>query len=112
MSTSKSELERTFDTLWRQIGGPELDEEVRFHDKRRFRIDRASRAVKVGIELDGGTWVGGRHTTGAGFSKDCEKFNLATLAGWRIFRLTTDMLASDPYGHLMPIKQLIESELE
>jgi hypothetical protein len=32
--------------------------------------------------------------TGAGFSKDCEKYNLATRDGWRVYRFTTAMVKS------------------
>ena len=57
----------------------------------------------MAIEIEGGTWTGGRHTRGAGYSGDCEKYNQALRDGWRVFRYTTDMLASDPARHLMPI---------
>jgi len=43
-------------------------------------------------EVEGGTWRGGRHTSGAGFRKDCEKYNLALEHGWRVLRFTTDMV--------------------
>ena len=33
--------------------------------------------------------------TGAGFSKDCEKYNLATRDGWRVYRFTTAMGKSE-----------------
>lgn len=63
---------------------------------RRWRFDFAHVASRVAVELDGGTWAGGRHTRGAGFAKDCEKFNVAAQLGWRVFRLTPQMLKSDP----------------
>jgi hypothetical protein len=31
----------------------------------------------------------GRHTSGGGFIKDCEKYNAAALLGWRVLRYTT-----------------------
>lgn len=31
----------------------------------------------------------GRHTQGAGYTKDCEKYNEAVSMGWRVFRVTT-----------------------
>jgi len=38
----------------------------------------------LAVEVDGGTWTGGRHTRGAGFEADCEKLNAAVIAGFRV----------------------------
>ena len=46
------------------------------------------------IEIDGGSWVAGRHTTGAGFERDCEKLNAATLAGYRVLRFLPEQVTS------------------
>jgi very-short-patch-repair endonuclease len=55
--------------------------------KRRWRFDYAIPDIKVAIEIEGGIWRYGRHNHPVGFSKDCEKYNTATLMGWTIFRL-------------------------
>ena len=88
-------LQLRFAGCWRQLGGPELTPEYRFHPKRKYRLDFALPAVKIGIEIDGGTWSEGRtgHNWGVGITRDHEKQNLAVFMGWRIFRFTTDMLA-------------------
>jgi very-short-patch-repair endonuclease len=44
------------------------------------------------IEVDGGSWVGGRHNTGAGFAKDLEKLNAAAELGYRVLRFTPQMI--------------------
>ena len=106
----QSRLERTFETLWRQLGGPELEPEYRFHDTRRWRFDFAIPEQRLAIELEGGTFTGGRHTRGKGFAADCHKYNEAALAGWRVFRLTADMLRDDPFGHLLPVVELAKSK--
>jgi very-short-patch-repair endonuclease len=98
-----SDLERTFDTLWRQLDGPELVAEYEFSPDRNWRFDRAHMYARVAIEIDGGTWNGGRHVTGAGYAKDCEKSNAAQVRGWFVFRLTSDMLRDAPAQHLQPI---------
>lgn len=85
-------LTRKFDLMWSVINGPPLEAEHKFKDDRKFRFDRAHVESKVAIELDGGHYSGGRHTRPIGFANDCEKMNIATLAGWRVFRLTSNMI--------------------
>ena len=62
--------------------------EHKFLDTRRFRFDFANPALKLAVEIDGGAWIGGRHTRGLGIESDHEKQNLAVLAGWRVLRFT------------------------
>lgn len=68
--------------------------ELKFDSSRRWRFDFAWPGRKVAAEVEGGIWSGGRHTTGSGFEKDCEKYNAATLQGWKIFRFTSSMIQS------------------
>jgi hypothetical protein len=55
---------------------------------RKFRADFAWPDRKIVLEVDGGTWSGGRHTSGAGYERDADKSNLAQLNGWRVLRVT------------------------
>jgi very-short-patch-repair endonuclease len=71
---------------------PEPVREYKFHPTRRWKFDFAYPDQKIAIEVEGGTWIGGRHSRGAGFQADCEKYNTATLMGWRILRLTRAMV--------------------
>ena len=64
------------------------ESEVKFHPERKWRFDFCYPALKIAVEQEGGVWVGGRHTSGAGFVKDMEKYNAAGALGWRIFRFT------------------------
>jgi len=73
-------------------GLPMPDAEVRFHPIRKWRLDLAWPSRRIYAEVDGGTWIGGRHSRGAGYERDCEKLNTAALAGWRGFRFTTAMV--------------------
>lgn len=66
--------------------------EHKFHPSRRWRFDFAFLRDGIAIEVEGGTWTKGRHTTGSGFEKDCEKYNEAALLGWRVFRFTGSMV--------------------
>lgn len=49
---------------------------------------------RVALEVEGGTWTGGRHVTGAGFEADCEKYSAAAIAGWRVLRVTSSQIRS------------------
>lgn len=73
---------------------PPPDQEYRFAPPRRFRFDFAWPDHKLAVEVEGGTWGKSRHTTGKGYGKDCEKYNLAVLMGWRVLRFTGDMVRS------------------
>lgn len=67
-------------------------EEHRFHDTRRWRFDFAWPELMLALELEGGTHAGGRHVRGAGFEKDCEKYNQAACMGWLVLRATSAMV--------------------
>ena len=66
--------------------------EYRFHDLRRWRFDYAWPDWKIALEVEGGVWTGGRHTRGAGYLGDCEKYNEAQLLGWIVLRCTPSQL--------------------
>lgn len=73
----------------------EVKKEHRFHPVRRWRFDFAWPEFKVALEAEGGTWSRkkkSRHTTAVGFEGDCEKYNTATLMGWRVYRFTSKMI--------------------
>ena len=46
------------------------------------------------VEVQGGIWRKGGHTTGTGIERDCEKVCLATLAGFRQLLVTGKMIES------------------
>lgn len=59
-----------------------------------WRIDFAFIAEKIAVEVEGGTWTGGRHTTGSGFEGDCFKYNALTLMNWKVLRFTGGAIKS------------------
>jgi len=91
--------------------------EYKFSNTRKFRLDyfididstRNSKSnnldnIKgVGIELDGGVWVQGRHIRPLGYIRDCEKCNLALSLGVPVLRYT--------YEHLKDIEK-VKEEIE
>lgn len=66
--------------------------EYKFHPVRRWRFDYAIPEHKIALEVEGGVWTDGRHVRAEGFLGDMEKYNTATLMGWRVLRTTPDDL--------------------
>lgn len=80
-----------------------FEREVVFAPPRKWRADfvirgemtaRAPLGADLLVEIDGGTWTGGRHVTGAGHAADLEKLNEAVLMGYRVLRVTPAMVES------------------
>ena len=88
----REKWENQFLFLWKALNGPELIREYQFNPDRKWRFDFAHVKTKVAIEIEGGTWSGGRHTRGSGYSKDCEKYNKASKLGWCVLRYTSDAI--------------------
>lgn len=83
----------SFPALCAAYGLPAPTPEYRFHPVRKWRIDWAWVEHRIGLEIDGGVWIGGRHTRGAGWAKDTEKLNTLAALGWRMFRTTPSGVA-------------------
>ncbi len=74
------------------LRGISYERELMLIPGRRFRFDFLLAEFALVVEVEGGTWSGGRHTTGAGFRSDCFKYNAALELGYRVLRFTTDMV--------------------
>lgn len=66
--------------------------EFRFAPPRRWRWDLCWPERLLAVEVDGGSWVQGRHSRGKGMRADCEKQNAGVLLGWSILHVTSDMV--------------------
>ena len=99
-----------FTTFIRQNLGAVCMTEYRFHPIRRWRADYCINPVtdKIIVEVEGGAWTRGRHTRGAGFIDDMDKYNEATRLGYRVIRVTPDDLLSAKTLDL--IKDLINAK--
>lgn len=66
--------------------------EYNFYPSRRWRFDFAWPDLHLAVEVEGGVYSKGRHTRGAGFEMDCEKYNQAVISGYRVLRYTASMI--------------------
>ena len=83
------------DELCRQIrlaGLPEPVRQHRFHPVRKWRMDIAYPGSMIGVEVDGGIHVRGRHVRPMGYRKDCEKCAEAAVLGWRLIRVVPEQI--------------------
>ena len=74
--------------------GYECEAEYKFHPERKWRFDFAFPVAMVAVEVEGGTWIGGRHTNPKGFEADTEKYNTAESMGWHVLRILPDRLCT------------------
>ena len=81
---SASELEAELAMQIRTLGLPEPIREYPAIKGRKFRFDFAWLEQRLLVEVNGGTFTRGGHSTGVGIRRDYEKANLAQLAGWRV----------------------------
>lgn len=85
-----SAIEELFALHVRGAKMPLPERELVFARPRRWRLDFAWPDRMIAVEVEGGTWTGGRHTRGTGFMEDCEKYANAAILGWTVLRVTSD----------------------
>lgn len=96
-SSSRSSSRSSGETfLLAQIRALGLRPEVQFPFAkgigRKWTFDFAWPGFDLAVEVEGGSWIAGRHNRGTGFENDCEKYNRAALMGWKVLRVTTAMV--------------------
>lgn len=69
-----------------------FEKHVRFYPKRRWELDYLAAPLKLGVEIHGGVFSAGRHTTGTGFTMDRAKMNAAAEMGITVLEFTGAML--------------------
>ena len=74
--------------------GIEFIAEFDFFHKRKWRVDYmiTNGKNRVAVEVEGGIWTGGRHTSPQGFIKDMEKYNKLSECGIYLLRYGYDNL--------------------
>lgn len=81
---SASQLEAELALQIKALGLPEPIREYQAIKGRKFRFDFAWLEQRLLVEVNGGTYTKGAHSTGQGIARDYEKANLAVLQGWRV----------------------------
>lgn len=70
-----------------RAAGIKYQREYKAIEGRRFRWDFAIEHLKILLEVQGGIWVKGGHSSGSGIERDTEKLNLATVRGWSVLQV-------------------------
>lgn len=77
------------------------------HIKRRHHFDFAFPLYMIAVEVEGNAWHvrgGGKHMQDA----DMEKYNIAVMLGWRVFRFSPAMLKNEPSKHIGMILEAMD----
>lgn len=105
-----SSLEVAFMRTWKMVSGdvwPNPRREFRFHPTRKWRFDFAWERERVAVEMEGGVFVGGGHNQGRRYTMDCQKYNMATVMGWRVLRYTIADVQERPVQMVQEIQSLL-----
>ena len=70
--------------------------EYQFDPDRKWRADFCFLAEKLLVEIEGGIWLGkaGGHTSGKGMEANMEKYNRATVLGFKLLRFSSEAVKS------------------
>ena len=96
--------------FWSLFSIPEPVVEYKFLTDRRFRFDFAWLKYRIAVEINGGVFIGGRHTRGYGYQRDMEKLNLAQAAGWKVFQFTPQQFKNGEAGEFL--EEIFRKEID
>jgi hypothetical protein len=98
-------------TALNSCGIPCIGEHV-FDSKRKFKFDIAILPIenKIAIEYEGLFSEKSRHTSLTGYPRDCEKYRLAVINGWRVLRYTAFCLKgrNGEYRAVEDVKKILK----
>lgn len=86
--------------------GPGIRERLKAAGLKNWSADFALPEVRLLVEVEGGAWAGGRHTTGTGFEEDLRKYEAAMRLGWNVYRCSPEMVKKG--RAIDTIRQLVE----
>jgi very-short-patch-repair endonuclease len=93
--SSRSYLEELFERQISRYNLPQPVREFRFHG---WFFDFAYPTLRIAIEIDGGTYIGGAHVRGKGYERDCKKNNKAQIEGWIVLRADRNMVNTHEFA--------------
>lgn len=102
-----SELEDTFEAHCKIHLPAQPIREFPFALPRKFRFDFCWVEERIAVEIQGGTWAKGAHSSGKGLQRDFEKNNLAVLLGWRVYYFDTNAVTSGEAINFMKEKVFV-----
>lgn len=94
MRTKRTELEDELAIQYKLARLPEPEREYCAIPGRKYRWDFAFVGQKVLVEVQGGIWIKGGHSTGTGILRDCEKLCLAESNGWHCLSVVKEQIKS------------------
>lgn len=104
------EPEREYRFALHHIGrGKDIRERLIKAGLRDWRFDFAWPGAMLACEIEGGGWVGGRHTRGKGFRDDMLKYHHAMRLGWTVYRCEAELVTSGQAVNLL--ERLLEGTL-
>lgn len=106
----KNDKAEIFASYWRTLANdfqfPTDEYNFDKHLGRKHRFDFAFVDKKIAVEIEGNAWGvrgGGRHMQ----DSDLEKYNIAAMLGWRVFRFSPSMLKRDPVYCIEIVKETL-----
>lgn len=97
---------------WLEANNIPFTAEARFADDygRQWRTDYffENAKVRLAVEVEGGAFSGGRHTRGAGFTSDVEKYNFYTFMGIKLLRVQPIHVTKYPVLVVNAIKSILD----
>lgn len=111
-ASDRASLEDAFIGAWLLIGHglPLPKQQHQFARPRRWRFDFSWPDAMVAVELQGGSWINGRHTRGSYQSKEHEKLNAAQKAGWVVLQFGTDRM-KDPHSVAAEVAEILRAKI-
>ena len=119
LKSNESGLELAFLRWWRTVPEPQYPnqpanrlmpvQQHQFAEGRKFSFDFAWPDLKIAVEIEGLTHSGGRHQRREGYTKDAEKYNMATLLGWRVLRYTSLDMTKRPVQVILEVSLAVEA---
>lgn len=67
-----------------------------FSSEHKYAFDFAILDKKIAVEVEGNIWHKGGHTSAYGVMRDCKKYNIAQLLGWKVIRIPVPWLNDKP----------------